>query len=133
VVLRIARSAFQRQGPDVLLGQALVDQTQRRGVLATVYLEPIARMALASGSDSTTLLGRVIAHEIGHLLMATASHDTGGLMRATWSSSDLRREHPIDWVLSPKTADTIRARAGAPPLEPERPVMEPGSFPDVEM
>ena len=32
-----------------------------------------------------TILGRVTAHEIGHLLIGTNSHAPSGLMRASWN------------------------------------------------
>jgi hypothetical protein len=35
------------------------------------------------------VLGRVIAHEIGHYLLGTATHSRKGLMRATFESPDL--------------------------------------------
>ena len=35
------------------------------------------------------LLGTVIAHELGHLLLSTNSHSTFGLMRANWSGKEL--------------------------------------------
>lgn len=36
------------------------------------------------------ILGRAMAHEIGHLLLAGAPHSAKGVMRATWSPEDLR-------------------------------------------
>ena len=37
-----------------------------------------------------TLLGRVVAHEIGHALLLTLTHATDGLMRASIDADDLR-------------------------------------------
>jgi hypothetical protein len=37
-----------------------------------------------------TMLGRVIAHELGHLLMPGQAHSEGGLMRGEWGPDDLR-------------------------------------------
>ena len=55
------------------------------------------RNGLADSSDATTLdiamgvvLGRVVAHEIGHALLLTLSHATHGLMHPSIETADLR-------------------------------------------
>ena len=39
------------------------------GVLATVFLDRVEWLAFEAGADIALLLGRVAAHELGHLLM----------------------------------------------------------------
>lgn len=92
------------------LGDAYVDTAAASGSLATVYVDRVATMARASGVDAGTLLGRVAAHEIGHLLLGTASHGTSGLMRAQWSTTLLQRRIANDWRFS--KLDAASARAG---------------------
>jgi hypothetical protein len=41
--------------------------------------------------DRSVILGHVIAHEVGHLLLGTNSHSQDGIMSAEWSGSELRR------------------------------------------
>ena len=55
------------------------------------------RHGLADSSDSMTLdiamgtlLGRVVAHEVGHALLLTLAHASDGLMRANIDADDLR-------------------------------------------
>jgi len=55
------------------------------------------RRGLADSGDSTTLdiamgtlLGRVVAHEIGHALLLTKAHTVGGLMNASLELDDVR-------------------------------------------
>ena len=55
------------------------------------------RRGLADSGDSTTLdiamgtlLGRVVAHEIGHALLLTKAHTAGGLMNASLETADVR-------------------------------------------
>jgi hypothetical protein len=43
------------------------------------------------------LLGRVIAHEIGHLLLSGAPHEAAGLMRSRWSENEVRDQRLLDW------------------------------------
>jgi hypothetical protein len=103
------------------LGDAYVDTAAARGSLATVYVDKVALMALASGIDAGTLLGRVMAHEIGHLLLGTATHRPSGLMRAQWSTTLLQRRIANDWRFSRLDASDVRegvlrrARAVQPP------------------
>jgi hypothetical protein len=87
------------------LGHALVVQGAG-GVMATVYLGWIARLARVSETDVGVLLGRVIAHELGHLMMHTSSHARRGLMRANWTPDEVRRNLAADWAF---TADDIVA------------------------
>jgi hypothetical protein len=55
------------------LGNALVDSGTNTGVLATIYADRIAR-ASAGQMDRALLFGRVIAHELGHLLLGVTAH-----------------------------------------------------------
>ncbi len=41
------------------------------------------------GATVAVLLGRTMAHEIGHLLLGENSHAQAGIMRAFWSGQDL--------------------------------------------
>ena len=83
------------------LGCALIDVQHGAGTLATVYPDRISAVASRTGVDAGTLLGRAVAHEIGHLLLGTAEHSAGGLMRALWSDRELQRGLTADWTFAP--------------------------------
>ena len=53
--------------------------------------------------DEGELLGRAMAHEIGHMLIGTPSHSRFGLMRAVWATGELRRGLPSDWMFSQRS------------------------------
>jgi hypothetical protein len=56
-------------------------------------------------------LGRVLAHEIGHVLLGSPSyHDQSGLMRATFPANDLARLDRQLFRLTDRSADRLRAR-----------------------
>ena len=57
----------------VALGDSHVDTQARGGSLATVYVDRVAGLAHMCRIDVRTLLGRTIAHEIGHLLLGTGT------------------------------------------------------------
>ena len=45
------------------------------------------------------LLGRSLAHELGHILLNTTKHDTTGLMRSRYYAQDVLRESPIAYTI----------------------------------
>jgi hypothetical protein len=94
----------------LVLGEALIDVRERTGVLATVFVDRVELIADLSETDAALLLGRAIAHEIGHLLLGTNAHSVGGLMRAQWTPADIRRHARADWVLTSEEAAAIRRR-----------------------
>ena len=61
--------------------------------------------------DLATALGRVLAHEIGHILLgAPAYHDPAGLMRATIPAADLARCPRSCFRLTPQSATRLQRR-----------------------
>jgi hypothetical protein len=108
LIVRIATAP-----PGVLegsMGCAVVDVRQGAGSLATVYADRITMVAARTTLDPRTLLGRAMAHEIGHLLMGTATHSASGLMRAVWSDQDLRQGTEADWRFTPEDMARINRR-----------------------
>jgi hypothetical protein len=106
VVIRIVKS-----GPWSLrgsLGFSTIDTKEGSGTLATILVDRIDAMAADAGVERGALLGRVIAHEIGHLLLGTTSHGGRGLMRALWLTSELQRNEPLDWMFSGKEGASMR-------------------------
>jgi hypothetical protein len=89
-----------------ILGTAIV-QDGGPNVVASIYAASAQERSLKSGVPITMLLGRVTAHEIGHLLLGTNSHTRSGLMRASW---DLRVPHAFEWRFTVADAEKIRSR-----------------------
>jgi len=92
----------------VALGESMLDREQRGGVLMTVDLFPVRAVAGRAPTSLSTLLGRAIAHEIGHLLLGSAEHPRLGLMRALWSHDELRGLKPAHWGFSAREAAQMR-------------------------
>ena len=109
LIVRLVRSPAPRPR-DQVLGDAFVEATTGTGVLATIYVDRVERLAKVSDADTATLLGRAIAHEIGHLLLASSSHSSTGLMRAKWSRDELRRDRVFDWMFTRRDAEAMRRR-----------------------
>lgn len=67
---------------DTVLGFAPMKANCFCGRSAYVFSERIMAVGYRRGNP-TSLLGRVIAHEVGHLLLSSNSHSRVGIMRAT--------------------------------------------------
>jgi hypothetical protein len=114
LAIRIVRSPVPDRYRGMLpLGDALIDTSASSGVLATIYLDRVLWLARESQADSRALLGHAIAHELGHLLLATSAHGPVGLMRGVWSQEEVRRGHPSDWRFAPQEIAAMRRRAEA--------------------
>ena len=94
-----------QRGPHIL-GTAIV-QEDGPNVIASIYAASTAERSAKSGVPLVTLLGRVTAHEIGHLLLGTNSHTPRGIMRAAWN---LKVPHPSEWQFTTADAAKIRSR-----------------------
>lgn len=90
------------------LGFSIIDTELKAGTLATVFADRVQTLAAIAEVDDGELLGRVIAHEISHLLIGTRDHEPRGLMRGLWRASELARRRPSDWRLS--RADGLKIR-----------------------
>ncbi len=91
------------------LGEALVEPGGR-GTFATVYVSRVLRLAQTARIDPGVLLGRVVAHELGHLLLGKKTHSATGLMRGHWSHRDVTSARPRDWSFSPEEVAAIGGR-----------------------
>jgi hypothetical protein len=79
------------------------------GRLASIMYGRVERLAQVSATDLATVLGHVIAHEIGHLLLPPG-HSAGGIMNATLDPHLAVRG--VLWFSSTEVA-AVRARIAA--------------------
>jgi hypothetical protein len=109
-VLRLVQGPdAQPEGSDrVPLGVSMVDRHVQGGMLMTIAIGPLRRVAQEAAADSGVILGRAIAHELGHLLLGSTTHARTGLMRASWSQAEIRRARPTDWTFSRAEIDRMR-------------------------
>jgi hypothetical protein len=99
-IVRIVNSPPHPQpGTETSLGSAAVDRVTNTGVLATIWADRVRRVA-AGRTDQGLLLGRAIAHELGHLLLGAGAHSKSGLMRQYWTEQELRQNRFADWAFS---------------------------------
>jgi hypothetical protein len=73
-----------------IFGQTFQDAAGE-GNYALVYYPSIKAFRPTTAVPAGELLGCVVAHELGHLLLGTASHSSTGLMSAVWQDPELRQ------------------------------------------
>jgi hypothetical protein len=83
---------------------------ERRGTLAYAFYSRIEDVTRAIGADIGVILGHVIAHEIGHLLLPYDSHARNGLMQGGWDQEQARRAEMGLVTFTPDEAALIRRR-----------------------
>ena len=111
LLVRVVTAGTSDKRPHVdTLGFAFVDLAAGGGSLATLYADRVQVMAEGAGVDAAELLGRAMAHEVGHLLLGTNRHARDGLMRASWSSADLRRNRATQWLFGGEEGEVMRSR-----------------------
>ena len=86
--LAIMAGPVQNRFVDTVSGHAVVAEH-----LAVVYYDSLPRLpsGRASTSDTATILGCVIAHELGHLMLGARGHSITGIMQAVWDFEQTRR------------------------------------------
>jgi hypothetical protein len=72
-----------------IFGQSFQDAAGE-GNYVLVYYASVKAFRAATTVPAGELLGCVVAHELGHLLLGTASHSSTGLMSAVWQDPELR-------------------------------------------
>ena len=94
-------------------GLAYIVRETNRGWLATVFSDRIGSASARLKIDSGTLLGLVMAHEIGHLLPGVDYHGASGVMRVEFPDGlmDSRRD---EWHFSGREAARLRRAAADP-------------------
>lgn len=83
------------------------------GRLAVVFRDRVKELATTKGASEGLLLGHVIAHEIGHLLLGVNSHSRAGIMRVPWNHAQIERAYLGTLLFAPADAERIRNQATA--------------------
>ena len=100
-LLRSAIAALDTQGDtEPPLGFAVIDPDTHGAKMATVFHDQVDAVARRTGVARSELLGRALAHEVGHLLLGIRGHSRTGLMRAVWTDDELTRDRPEDWLFT---------------------------------
>ena len=111
LVVRLTYSSpTGEDGNSRAFGYTLIDARTATGTLSTVFLDRVDWLASTGKAKRTDVLGRAIAHEIGHQLLGSNDHAPRGLMRETWTAEELTRNRPDDWQFSTAQRTALHAR-----------------------
>jgi hypothetical protein len=102
----------QQKAKDAVFGTAFLNP--EGGVYADVFLDRVLGLREQSpGISLSRLLGCVLAHEIGHLLLGEHSHSRNGLMQAHWQFEQLQKIAMGNLLFDSKEAAQLRTRVAA--------------------
>jgi hypothetical protein len=79
--------------------------------LAQSQVRALFEGSIRRPATTAQILGHVIAHEIGHLLLNLDSHSATGIMRGDWDLNDLLDIASGFLLFTPQQAEVIRAEA----------------------
>ena len=74
---------------------------------AVVLADAIRKRAIFGPTNFADLLGLAMAHELGHLLLRSASHSVTGIMRARWAEKQLRDDDRGYLRFTPDEAESM--------------------------
>src|SRR5262252_2503258 len=90
-----------------IFGAARLADNQDSADVADIYADRTRE--LTKGFDLDVILGRVIANELGHLLLGKSAHSAAGIMHTPWRARDL--ESAREGAMSFLPAENKRIRA----------------------
>jgi hypothetical protein len=85
--VRIVRRSLNLPGED--FGIAFVGD-DGEGVQADIFYSGIEQLTNNTSASAAQVMGHVMAHELGHLLLGMNSHSSFGIMQAHWTEQQLR-------------------------------------------
>ena len=100
------------------------------GRYGDVFWERAQELHARWNVDLGGILGSVMAHEMGHLLLGSNAHAMSGIMRAHWESGELRRIAMGTLFFLPEQAKRMRMKMGESrvyPVSSGRPRASQGS------
>jgi len=107
VSLRIV--PWSAQLGDSIFGSAFLSE-KGMGVYGDVFYPSAEKLHNNCDASVSRVLGHVMAHEIGHLLLGTNSHSALGIMRPHWQAEELRQIGMGTLLFTPDQARKMQVR-----------------------
>jgi len=98
-----------KQHPAVF-GFAQSDPSGGFGYYASIFYHRVEELSGSWTSSTPVVLGHVMAHEMGHLMLGHGGHSRTGLMTANWDRKELDRVNQRTFLFDSQQAKEIRAR-----------------------
>ena len=91
------------------LGFALFPDDGSFGRFATAFAHDADQLARRRKIGREIILGEVVAHELGHLLLGPGSHSNSGIMNASWHAKELQIIADKKMLFTPQEVEKMRA------------------------
>jgi hypothetical protein len=105
------RSRSLRAADDVF-GVAFLGE-DGTGVCSDVFLSPAQELHAERNLGLADVLGHVMAHEMGHLLLGLHAHSPMGIMRARWEGAELRKLGAGNLLFTQEQSRLMRMKVSA--------------------
>ena len=76
----------------------------------SIFYDRVTGLVEGASATLPVLLGRAMAHEIGHLLLGANAHSHTGIMRAFWSGRDLTLDGRPYLLFTPEQSRQMKGR-----------------------
>lgn len=80
------------------------------GRYGDIFWQKVQELQQKSQVNSSVILGSVMAHEMGHLLLGSNAHAISGIMQAHWEAPELHRIAMGAFLFLPEQAKRMRTR-----------------------
>lgn len=114
LTVRIVAKPISATIRDRVMGIA-PETPQARAIIAFAFYDRIQLYSAELGFDASQMLGHVMAHELGHLLLPHGAHSLTGLMRGAWDRTQAKQATLGLLAFAPAEAALIRDRLSACP------------------
>jgi len=110
LILRItAASMTQRMQPDQeSFGFALQPEDGSFGTVANVFSDRARELVIRRRIAFGMMLGHLMAHEVGHLLLSIGAHSSVGIMHVPWHNNELEMLQRGFMVFMPAEVERMR-------------------------
>lgn len=108
LVIRIVAKASS--AADFIFGMAFLSETDGYGVYSDVFFGSLEKLHQESGASLGRILGHVMAHEVGHLLLGSKAHTNIGIMQPHWYAEQLGAISRGSLFFTPEQATLMQKR-----------------------
>jgi hypothetical protein len=108
----VIKSSATEEFPAAFGGSRVMGISPRSGATpgqaAYLFYDAILKAAKRQYLPVSSLLGYVMAHELGHLLLPADAHGDAGVMHGDWDAKDLKLMRHRALAMGPREANLIR-------------------------
>jgi len=91
-----------------VLGFVAVPPEGGMGRIGYVVYDRVRQVAASGGTSEGEILGVILSHDIGRLILGVGSQSHSGVMKAHWNLRDLQRVDPLSLEFTPSEVARLR-------------------------